>query len=316
MASLLLAGSGFAAATLLPPRTPPADEAVSWWRPPADSLIPAGAAGVSIRYGRELIAHTARYLGPRGTVARLSNGMNCQNCHLDAGTRVWGNNYGGVRATYPRYRDRSGTVETIRRRITDCFERSLAGRAPDSSSREMQAMVAYIDWLGTAVPAGRKPAGAGLTRLPYPDRAADPIRGKAVYRTRCQSCHGAQGAGLRVAGAREYTYPPLWGPASYNDAAGLYRLSNFAGYIKSNMPFGATFDTPQLSDADAWDVAAFVNSMPRPHKDQQRDWPDRRTKPVDFPTGPYSDSFSEQQHKFGPWAPIVAARNAQSTLQK
>jgi thiosulfate dehydrogenase len=24
---------------------------------------------------------------------KISNGMNCSNCHLDAGTKAWGNNY-------------------------------------------------------------------------------------------------------------------------------------------------------------------------------------------------------------------------------
>ena len=66
-----------------------------------------------IRYGRDLIARTAYYLGPKGKVARLSNGMNCQNCHLEAGTKFWGNNYGAVAATYPKFRERSGTKETI-----------------------------------------------------------------------------------------------------------------------------------------------------------------------------------------------------------
>lgn len=41
-------------------------------------------------YGQELIANTALYLGPKGKVASLTNGMNCQNCHLDGGTRAWG----------------------------------------------------------------------------------------------------------------------------------------------------------------------------------------------------------------------------------
>ena len=49
-----------------------------------------------IKYGRELIAHTADYLGPKGSVRTISNGMNCQNCHLQAGTQPWGNNYFAV----------------------------------------------------------------------------------------------------------------------------------------------------------------------------------------------------------------------------
>src|SRR5688500_16762607 len=40
-----------------------------------------------LRYGRELIANTSKYFGPAGIVAPIANGLNCQNCHLDAGTR-------------------------------------------------------------------------------------------------------------------------------------------------------------------------------------------------------------------------------------
>ncbi|MGZ3933131.1 MAG: c-type cytochrome, partial [Bacteroidia bacterium] len=43
-------------------------------------------------------------------------------------------------------------------------------------------------------------------------------------------------------------------------------------------------------------------------KDQSRDWPKLTGKPVDHPFGPYADAFSEQQHKYGPFAPIAAAR--------
>ena len=35
-----------------------------------------------VRYGRDLIANTAHYLGPQGIVDHRTNGMNCQNCHL------------------------------------------------------------------------------------------------------------------------------------------------------------------------------------------------------------------------------------------
>ena len=287
-----------------------------YWSPPGDAKLPTGNAGNQIRYGRELIAHTAKYLGPAGSVRHLSNGMNCQNCHLDAGTKVLGNNYSAVFSTYPKFRDRSGSIETIVKRVSDCFERSLNGKAPDSSSREMNAIVAYIRWLGTEVPNGKRPDGAGLAKLPYPDRAADPVNGRLVYAAKCQSCHGANGEGIRVAGDVQYTYPPLWGPHSYNDGAGLYRLSGFAGYVKNNMPFGASYQNSQLTDAESWDLAAFVNSMPRPHKDQSRDWPDIRTKPVDFPYAPYADSFSEEQHKFGPYQPIADARKALNSQTK
>jgi thiosulfate dehydrogenase len=49
-------------------------------------------------------------------------------------------------------------------------------------------------------------------------------------------------------------------------------------------------------------------SQPRPQKaDLAKDFPDLLQKPVDTPYGPYADGLSEQQHKYGPFAPIRAA---------
>jgi thiosulfate dehydrogenase len=264
-----------------------------------------------IKYGKKLIENTGFYLGPKGTIAHISNGMNCQNCHLLAGTKPFGNNYSAVAANYPKFRERSGAMESIYKRVNDCVERSLAGHAIDTTSREMQAIKAYIIWLGKEVPKGTKPNGSGLTELAYLDQSADPEKGKAVYTTKCTVCHGANGEGKFNAGNITYQYPPLWGPHSYTMAAGLFRLSRLAGYVKSNMPFGADYTSPQLSDEEAWDVAAFVNSQQRPVKDISKDWPKISSKPVDHPFGPYADSFSEQQHKYGPFLPIAMFKKQQ-----
>ena len=140
--------------------------------------------------------------------------------------------------------------------------------------------------------------------MPLLDRAADPVRGQKVYAEKCQNCHGGEGQGLLATNGKTYTYPPLWGANSYNIGAGLHRLSRFAGYVKYNMPFGATWQNPQLSDEECWDVAAFVNSQPRPDMDISADWPNLPGKPFDHPFGPFADGFSEKQHKFGPFQPI------------
>ena len=283
----------------------------SLWQAPSLHLDRSlqGEERTLVVYGEELIAHTARYLGPKGSVAPLSNGMNCQNCHLSAGRLAWGNNYGAVQSTYPRFRDRSGTMEGVYKRVSDCFQRSLNGGAPDSLSREFQAIAAYIRWLGKDVPKGVKPVGSGLRKLAYLDRPADPARGALVYAARCASCHGAEGQGVMAADGLEYQYPPLWGEHSYNTGAGLFRLSNFAGYVHSNMPFNQASDArPVLTKEECWDVAAFVNSRPRPHREPAGDWPDISKKPVDHPFGPYADGHTEQQHKYGPYPPILAAR--------
>ncbi|GCD78539.1 hypothetical protein JCM31826_20210 [Thermaurantimonas aggregans] len=287
------------------------------WLAPDPEKITDEAQRELVLYGKDLIAHTAKYLGPNGSVAQLTNGMNCQNCHLEAGTKPWGNNYGSVASTYPKFRARSGGMEDIYKRVSDCFERSLNGKAPDTNSREMQAIKAYIEFLGTNVKKGEKAPGSGLKEFAMLDRPADPARGKIVYEQKCQSCHQADGQGLKHPDGVEYLYPPLWGKNSYNDAAGLYRITNFAKYVKFNMPLGASHTMPLLTDEEAWDVAAFVNSQPRPHKKVPKDWPDISKKPVDHPFGPYKDTFSEQQHKFGPWQPIIAFyKDLEATSQK
>lgn len=274
------------------------------WQAPDTSTIPHSPEGDMIRYGRELIAHTATYLGPKGNIGQQTNGMNCQNCHLDAGTKPWGNNYSGVSATYPKFRTRSGNMETIVKRVNDCLSRSLNGKPLDSTGHEMKAILAYMQWVGRDVPKGKMPPGSGIRKLAYLNRAADPQKGKQVYETKCQRCHGTDGQGIMQPDQLTYVYPPLWGPHSYNTAAGLYRLSHFAGYVKDNMPFGTNYRNAELKDEEAWDVAAFVNSQPRPSVHFSKDWPVIASKPVDHPFGPYADTFSQQQHKYGPFGPI------------
>ncbi|HEX2683102.1 MAG TPA: c-type cytochrome [Ferruginibacter sp.] len=279
-------------------------EVASYWIAPDINTITDPKLKEQVRYGKELIAHTSKYLGPKGTVMQISNGMNCQNCHLQAGTAIFGNNYGSVASTYPKFRARSGTIENIYKRVNDCFERSLNGKALDTTGKEMQAIEAYIKFLGSNVEKGKKAEGSGFKDLAYLDRAADPAKGALVYTAKCQTCHQSNGGGLYTADSTEYTYPALWGN-SFNEGAGLNRISNFAKYVKYNMPLGTTYQYPQLTDEEAWDVAAYVVTQKRPAMNMVKDWPDITKKPIDLPFGPYADNFSEQQHKYGPFKPIA-----------
>jgi len=147
--------------------------------------------------------------------------------------------------------------------------------------------------------------------MPELKRAADPKRGAAIYVRACAQCHMPDGRGLprsREVPSMGYLNPPLWGPDSYNDGAGMARLTNAANFIHFNMPNGTSYDDPRLTQLDAWDVAAFLISQPRPKRaGLDRDFPDLLLKPVDTPYGPYADGFSQQQHQFGPFGPIKAA---------
>ena len=283
--------------------------AAALYLPPDTLQIQQSVNPELIRYGSELIINTRKYLGPAGIVAQVSNQLNCQNCHLEAGAKVgaYSANFLGVAANYPLYRDRSGMMETIQFRVNDCMLRSMNGKPLDTASHEMKALVAYILWLGKDVPSKTKPVNSKIEQLSYLERAADTISGKKVYAVKCQLCHGANGNGGYSVDSALY-YPPLWGPGSYNTAAGMYRLSRLAGFAKNNMPFGVSHGQSQLSNEECWDVAAFINSRPRPHKVFSNDWPDLSKKAIDHPFGPYADGFSEHQHKYGPFGPIENER--------
>jgi thiosulfate dehydrogenase len=242
--------------------------------------------------------------------------MNCQNCHLEAGSKIWGNNYSAVFSTYPKYRPRSGRVEDIYKRINDCLERSLNGKPLMKESKEMQAIKSYIEYIGKDVKKGVKPDGSGIIDLKFLDRPANPVAGKVIYASKCKSCHQTNGGGLLAKDKIEYTYPPLWGKNSYNQGAGLYRIGRFAGYIKNNMPQGATFSKPILSDEEAWDLAAYINSQARPTKDLSADWPKIDEKPFDHPFGPFTDGFSEKQHKYGPFKAIADEKKSKRLPKK
>ena len=277
------------------------------WKAPDTASIPLDEHGFAIRYGRDLIANTSKYFGPKGSVAAITNGMNCQNCHVEAGSAPFGNSFGGVAAMYPLYRPRSGRIESIEFRVNDCLQRSMNGKAIDSLSKEMKAMVAYLQWIGKDVPKKTKPASAGTIELKILDRAADPSKGAAIFLAKCQVCHGANGQGQYNADSTAFVYPPLWGKHSFNTGSGMYRLSRFSGFVKYNMPFKTADPNMKLTDEEAWDVAAYVNSKPRPEKPFTQDWPKLYQKAFDHPYGPYLDTFPASQHKYGPFAPIKKA---------
>ena len=270
-----------------------------WSLPDVDSLTDS-----TIKYGYRLVKSTSAYFGPKGSIRHSTNGMDCQNCHRAAGSDPNAISLRSAYAHYPRRQRRSGVTVRLEKRIADCFERSMNGTAPAADSREMVAIIAYLHWLNDVTSTSDQQQMQDSVGLAFLDRPADPIRGKRVYSTNCASCHGSRGVGQLEPRRVSYMYPPLWGKQSYNIGAGMYRLSNLARFIKYNMPLGASRTSPILSDADAWDVAAFIASQTRPTFDYAADWPNIAEKPIDHPFGPFADPFSESEHKYGPFKPI------------
>lgn len=307
-----------AAAPLLPAgaQSPAQPREIAWRVPDADGL-PDGIWKNTVLYGRRLFVDTPSLIGPEAANASMryaGNNLSCQSCHLVAGTQAYALPMVGVYAAFPTYMPRENEVRTIEDRIQGCMERSMNGRALPVDGREMKAMVSYLHFLSAGLPVGAAAEGRGTPQLSLLDRAADVTKGRAVYAATCQACHQADGQGLRkgrTGDAGGYLYPPLWGPDSFNDGAGMHRLIASANYIRANMPFGTNYRAPLLSAEDAWDVAAFINSQPRPARAHlELDYPDRSKKPVDAPFPPFDDGFPLEQHRLGPFAPIVAALRA------
>ena len=294
----------------------PARDSSIAYKLPDTAAIPHDPMGEMIRYGRELVMNTSKHIGPKGSAGRYAgNMMNCAHCHLDGGTRPYAFNFFSTHARYPQYRGRENKVLTLEDRVNNCIERPLNGRPLGHESKEMIAIVSYIKWLSTNVPVGQHVKGDENLDISFPARAADPQKGAAIFAENCASCHGANGQGQLNIEETAYTYPPLWGPNSYQKGSSAHRITKLARFIKANMPDKkATWEKPFLTDEEALDVAAFINDdsiHPRPDKKPGTpDYPYAKAKPIDFGTGPFEDSFSAQQHKYGPFTPIVEYHKA------
>lgn len=276
---LLLAAVGSVAAGCVPPprvgqaaesndssqKHEPAFDAL--FAPPSPETIPGDQRGEQIRLGFKIVADTQEYGQPY-----VGNKLNCTNCHLDGGLNPNAASFVGISRLYPEYRARADRQMSLADRINECFERSMNGKALPPDSSKLAAVVAYIDWLSQNVPKGSAVPWRGIPRITS-TRPPDAVNGKAVFARKCVFCHGSDGQGTMAA-------PPLWGPHSFNIAAGMARVSVAASFIKSNMPRGWGWT---VTDDEAFDVAAFVVGQPRPDfPAKAQDWP-KGGKPADVP---------------------------------
>jgi len=264
-----------------------------------------------VKKGYYLIAETSKYMGPNAEnfEDRYSgNNLACSNCHLQKGAQAGSGSWVGILERFPQFGGRGNKIGTIEDRINGCMERSMNGRMLPSDSDKLVAIVAYMDWLSEGLPKERKAEFKGYPKIKIPAVVVNLEIGKQVYQKECVICHGENGAGaLNTTDGKGYTYPPLWGPDSYNDGAGMNRVITSAEFIKSNMPYlQATWDNPKLTDEEAYHVAGYINSFSRPHKlNTENDYPDKKLKPVSTPYGPWVDDFTPEQHKYGPFPPIM-----------
>lgn len=205
--------------------------------------------------GRRLAEQTYEDL-PQYATAKL----HCVSCHLDSGGNRPSAWWVGMIAKY-----NYPATNKLQSRINQCFQRSMNGRpipvgttATSSDAPIMYALIGYMQWLDEQYALhNSQPPQTGLP--PIPTLTGNPTRGQQIYVQKCAVCHGKEGKGRYEHDV--YYRPALWGPHSFNNLAGLARMDKLPSFLKNNMPFGSG---GLLTDQEAWDVATFVDSHPRP----------------------------------------------------
>jgi len=224
------------------------------FQPPLEGDLPDNAYGKLVQEGRAIFVDTQKYAADY-----VGNGMNCTNCHLDQGRKANSAPLWGAYPMYPAYRKKNNKVNSYAERVQGCFQFSMNGKPPAADSHVINALTAYSYWLSTGAPTGQELPGRAYPEVPQPKRGYDIAKGREVYAAQCAVCHGDDGQGQKAGDG--YVFPPLWGRDSFNWGAGMHRINTAAAFIKENMPLGKG---RTLSDEEAWNVAAFMNSHERP----------------------------------------------------
>lgn len=237
--------------------------AEGYFEPPARDAKPKDEFGEVVALGEAIFSNTysheisGKYVG---------NHQACEGCHLDGARLADSAPLWAAWVAYPAYRAKNDKVNTMIERVQGCFEYSMnaqasaVGTPPAAESRTIHALMSYMYWLATGAPTGdSRMAGRGYPDLAEPEQGFDPARGTEVYAAKCAVCHGEDGQGGYA--GQEMVFPALWGDRSYNWGAGMHKIDTAAAYIKANMPLGSFLT---LTDEEAWDVAAFMNSHERP----------------------------------------------------
>lgn len=228
--------------------------------------VPKGKEGDLIRYGIELLSQTESTLGPKGKLKMTNNNVNCTACHMQnndnglPGTKKYVLPFINSINNYP-FLD----IETMK--IISLEDRIRGMGGTDShkfpnDSKEMKAILAYFKWLKKAykIKDGVRLEGNFLAKMDFPNRPADPVKGKEIFLAQCSACHGEDGKGVKNDNYEQgggHLYPSL---LIWPDGGHMAMLPVLARFLHSAMPLGASADAPILTPGEALDLAAYLNT--------------------------------------------------------
>lgn len=192
--------------------------------------------------------------------------LHCASCHLAAGANSDAAWWVDLKSEYPH-------KPLLQARINHCFTNSLNGnelctpankkdkvKGNCDENHDMEAFLIYMEWLDHE---SKRMHLCNTVKHGYPKISTltgDAKAGHQVFIQKCAVCHQLDGQGRYE--SNTYYRPALWGPHSFNQAAGMFTDPAYlAAFVRWNMPLMAG---GELTDQEAWDVEAFIHSQKRP----------------------------------------------------
>lgn len=216
--------------------------------------------------------NTTRFI--RGTHA------SCDHCHQGigdkqdaAGNRLKGSLSLGASWVMADMYDRfTGLLLPFELRQMQCYINSSNGYKPNIADDVIRDVTAYSRFLSAVMELrmGGHYDEQGVDEIAAsatPKQGDDYVRGEALYKQKCQNCHGRQAFGQVANG--HLVAPALAGPNAWNMQSRnyFYYVSTILpGFICRNMPLGAE---NTLSNQECRDIAFYISNLPRPAGDSQ-----------------------------------------------
>jgi thiosulfate dehydrogenase len=204
----------------------------------------------------------------------------CDHCHRgigdkqdEKGDRKVGTLHLGASWVMADMYDRfTGLLLPYELRQMQCYINASNGYKPNIADDVIRDVTAYTRFLSAALDMriGNHYPEQGIDEIAASatqKQGDDYIRGEALFKEKCQHCHGPQAIGTEVNG--HLVAPALAGPNAWNMQSrnNFYFVSTvLPGFICRNMPPG---QENTLTNQECRDIGFYISNLPRPAGDKQ-----------------------------------------------